>query len=687
VVTARAHQRNSSTLATAYAQYAVLEALGFGFLHPLEPVIPENLDLESALALNGSIEAPYWPYRGWHHHTEHPLELTDLLNGWDAMAYSSNHTAVVSESWASMLPQLELLCEWLVANRQNKLEWVLLSAKDWADYANSTKRQQRMAQLTAIVHNWQLEAGAYVPLAVQQQHAWWIVNGDGTFEQQQQQIRERLNWLRTAGFDFMATENGFSEFTHPDDEKMLAWLNYTTEYGASMTPPMVISIRAHCSQGQYASHYKDPRTGGKLNFNFLPMLADKRLQIMPHTVQLYEFDDPAPTYGNTNFTFMKEFAVYEAASGRDTIYHGETGYWVNYDIDVPLFLPLYGAARLNDLRALARIERESNGTVRFQGQMNFDSGWEFGYWLSAVVTARAAWNPLLTQHENNDDALLAMLQPITKVFGPAAEPMAALLVKTIEAERELLVHGKVDGKAPSDIVHNNGMAYLEGWESFSELEAAFAPGALTQPSKVSYNDMKDASAAPGPLLAQINDTFVSLAAEYTALVATVPQSARKLAQELADTMTITSNRAQLVIKLAAASIDSESKESHLEDALSTINATLDIVNRRVALYRVPASRIGEWKPSPTAYTFGYLWSASSLYYFWRDYGLVAKKSLRSRTPCYVNFENPADVALGQGLLDSLAKALRKIFGNLPITDLIADCLAPPKDAPQFPRDL
>ena len=45
-----------------------------------------------------------------------------------------------------------------------------------------------MAQLTAIVHNWQLEAGAYVPLAVQQQHAWWIVNGDGTFEHQQQQV-------------------------------------------------------------------------------------------------------------------------------------------------------------------------------------------------------------------------------------------------------------------------------------------------------------------------------------------------------------------------------------------------------------------------------------------------------------------------------------------------------------------
>lgn len=27
--------------------------------------------------------------------------------------------------------------------------------------------------------------------------------------------------------------------------------------------------------------------------------------------------------------------------------------------------------------------------------MNFDSGWEWGYWLSDVVTARASWDPLL----------------------------------------------------------------------------------------------------------------------------------------------------------------------------------------------------------------------------------------------------------------------------------------------------
>jgi hypothetical protein len=30
-----------------------------------------------------------------------------------------------------------------------------------------------------------------------------------------------------------------------------------------------------------------------------------------------------------------------------------------------------------------------------QGQVNFDSGWEWGSWIQDVITARAAWNPFL----------------------------------------------------------------------------------------------------------------------------------------------------------------------------------------------------------------------------------------------------------------------------------------------------
>ena len=50
---------------------------------------------------------------------------------------------------------------------------------------------------------------------------------------------------------------------------------------------------------------------------------------------------------------------------------------MNVDVDVPLFLPLYGQRRQHDLRRLAA--REVREDFRMQGQMNFDSGWEWGW--------------------------------------------------------------------------------------------------------------------------------------------------------------------------------------------------------------------------------------------------------------------------------------------------------------------
>lgn len=106
---------------------------------------------------------------------------------------------------------------------------------------------------------------------------------------------------------------------------------------------------------------------------------------------MYTFDDPAPTYGQMNFTNMYKYATVEAATKRYTMYHGETAYWVNYDIDVPLFLPYYAYGRLYDLRKLARAEKNMN--IQFMGQFNFESGWEWAYWFQNTITARAAWNP------------------------------------------------------------------------------------------------------------------------------------------------------------------------------------------------------------------------------------------------------------------------------------------------------
>lgn len=44
-----------------------------------------------------------------------------------------------------------------------------------------------------------------------------MTQNTGTLDQQIAAIQKRIDWLAETGFDFLSTENGYSEFTHPDD--------------------------------------------------------------------------------------------------------------------------------------------------------------------------------------------------------------------------------------------------------------------------------------------------------------------------------------------------------------------------------------------------------------------------------------------------------------------------------------
>jgi hypothetical protein len=134
-----------------------------------------------------------------------------------------------------------------------------------------------------------ISTGADISIADEQQHAWYMVTDEGTLEDQTKLIQERMDWLVGAGFDFLSTENGYSEFTHPDDVRMLAWMNITTAY-LEDTYSKKAYIKIHCSTGQTCQHYKNPWNGEPLNFNMLPYYADPRLGVYPHSVQFYTFD-------------------------------------------------------------------------------------------------------------------------------------------------------------------------------------------------------------------------------------------------------------------------------------------------------------------------------------------------------------------------------------------------------------
>ncbi len=634
-----------------YGAYALLEALGMRFLHPLEPTVapveslPE-LDLQ---------EAPHWPVRTWHIHTQHPLELTHVLNGWGPDGPEDEI------GWRSLLPEWESFLEWAIANRQNRVEWFLLMADSWQAFADSAERQQRLQQLVQMAHDWGIAVGIDAPIAFRQQHAWIMLREKGN---ETGQIHGAIDWLMAAGFDYLEIEMGYSEFTHPSAEKMLEWMNTATRYATSVyNKPTYVKV--HCSQDQIAKNFLDPETGAPLNFNFLPYYADPALGVMPHTVQYYDLDGPAYTYGNQNFHEIRRYMQLEAGR-REVLYYPETAYWVNFDIDVPLFLPIYAASRLNDLRLIAqdeiagRMGRGEFAGSRIQGQNNFSSGWEWGYWLNDVVTARAAWNPLL---EFDDTAALQVaLLPFTSLLGTAQPAVDAVLRDWIKANKDLLWYGTVAGETPVDGQLRNAQAYLQGWDTWSEV-GVMLHQLETQPvkmgiqdltglirprrQKIPYRDLQALLEQTAQRLTQINEAFGALASE-------IPPAARPLFDELYDAMSITALRARQVFNLyqsvASQSVfilgdDKAEASVYLHQARAALDAAADIVARREAHYRADPGRIANWGYNPTAYNFGYLWTVHSLYFWWRDEGRAVDRPV---SPGYLNIKDPVDIAYGEG---------------------------------------
>lgn len=314
---------------TIFASYQILQQLGFRFYHPFDPVVPPTL----TIAPINITASPVNGIRLHHYHTEHPLEMTETLQGLGPFDTGRLH------EWT-------LYLQWIAAHRMTHVEWVVLCDESYKSFCWSTQRQQRFQTLIDTAHRFGVKVFLDVAIAMRQQHAMHMIEDTSEpLPKQEADIKNAITWLIGCHLDGISTENGVSEFTHASCNNSLNWMNILTQ-----NSPVPVYIKEHISSGQYCDGYKDPVTGGPLNFNFLPYYADPALGVMPHTVQFYTVEDPAPTYGQTNFTFMLNSALYTGSQKRNTLWFGETAYWVNYDIDVPLFLPLYGYRSLFDLK-------------------------------------------------------------------------------------------------------------------------------------------------------------------------------------------------------------------------------------------------------------------------------------------------------------------------------------------------
>lgn len=647
-----------------FSTYALLAELGFGFLHPLAPVIPARLTVPVAGWQRS--ERPHWPLRGLHLHTMHPTELSHVLNGWGPQGPDD------AAGWQSLLPEWTSFLEWMVANRQNYVQWVLLENRDWLEFSRSGRRQMRLTKLIEMAHSWGLKVGLDAPIALEQQNGFRLITRAGTLAEECAQIKTQSSWLMDTGCDVISTEMGFSEFTHPDDRRMVAWMDALTAHGAAHG--RAVTVKAHVSTGQKATHYDDPVTNRPINFNFLAHHADPRLGVLVHTVQIYGLDDPAPTYGRKDFKDLHHFLRGELGR-RPVIWYPETAYWVSYDIDVPVFLPVYAQRRLHDLRLLAQ---EKAGAAGIEGQVFFSSGWEWGYWLNDVVTARAAWDPRLSESE--PQALQHLLRDVLR-----SASAAEVLARAAEQECRLLIYGHTGNELAEDPVET-GIAYLQGVDTWDDL-ADFWSSIQTQPPRLSLRGVHSARRTRY-YAERVRPLMEATETHYQELWVQLDGMAKEndLIRDLADAARISALRARQLLGLYdhASRIRAEDpawRATRLKNARAALDEAAVLVALHEAHYRTAPERIAGWGTNPTAYPFGYLWPVRSLFYWWRDEGKATDRPL---SPCYLNLLNPARIASAEGEDSRLFRRLDRLVKILgPAGRWVRECLHPPEVPPDL----
>lgn len=141
----------------------------------------------------------------------------------------------------------------------------------------------------------------------------------------------------------------------------------------------------------------------------------------------------------------------------------------------------------------------------------------------------------------------------------------------------------------------------------------------------------------------MNRTFGGLADGLTKLTAELPeQPPRTELVEIVASTRLLALRAEFVSRLyeaCAPNTTAAGRSAALLGARALLGTATALVRQQEARYRVPVARSGGWRPNPTSYVFGYIWTVSSLYYWWRDLGRAERGSKEAtHSPCYLNLQ-------------------------------------------------
>ena len=267
---------------------------------------------------------------------------------------------------------------------------------------------------------------------------------------------------------------------------------------------------------------------------------------------------------------------------------------------------------------------------------------------------------------------------------------AATLAQVATVMREPLIFG-IGTQTTNQL---NGLAYSIGFSTWSELGTTLG-FANTQPAKKQFVEIEKAGFLPpktSEVLAVVNATLAAMEKSFGLILAQVQATSgfeitpenQIRRDEIVDVANITMQRSIQVLNLI---LLAETKHVNMtspewlaaEDALT---CAAEIVARREKHFNV--ARIASWRPNPTAYSYTYLWTAHSQYFWWRDRMQVFRNAT-GLSPCLMNIQNPLQVAFGEGVWNGIAALLRKLLDKFG-AQVFGECLSSPTSEPEYPRD-
>lgn len=397
-------------LGTQYGVYEWLHTLGVRFVHPEQTFVPRRSDVPSELPKEErGVREPSFALRGFHIHTQHPLELLEALLEDDAAEVERAHRYI----------------DWLVANKQNALQWILLDSVPEAEW------KVQAARITEYAHRRGVKVIAQSSFTSEQQNAHRLIDTADAIDDLQQ-LRDGIDSVLEAGFDGLCVNLGSSEFSETDAAETIGWMNEGAAHALAEhdVPFYVVN---HVPAGLFVPEYG-------VNFFDLPAFAEPDVGTYVHTTMFYGLRGPAPVYGNTSFERQAAFLA-EQLPERPIVYYPESAWWLTFDNPLPLFLPIYVERRIDDLNFLSTYSG-------VDGHLTFSSGWEWGYWLTDLAIARGSWTPARPFDETLDDVL--------GPFGKAAVDRVTRL--TLEQKDALLDGGLTPFLTGEDVPTEIGVA-------------------------------------------------------------------------------------------------------------------------------------------------------------------------------------------------------------------------------------